>query len=161
MRTPGSAAELEARRRWAVELLSQGETCPEVAESLGVSLSSVKRWKAAWTKGGLAALAAKPHPGPKPRLSAPQQRQLEKILLRGPSAAGYATDLWTCPRVAEVIRRKFGVRFHAAHVWRVLQGLNWSCQQPERRARERDEAAIRRWRERDWPRIKKEHSAKS
>jgi transposase len=94
-------------------------------------------------------------------LSPNQKRQLEKILLRGSLAAGYSSELWTCPRVAEVIRREFGVKYHADHVWRLLRGLNWSCQKPERRARERDEKAIRRWRERDWPRIKKERSTKS
>jgi transposase len=159
MRPKGSAAKLEARRRWAVELLAEGMTCPAVAKLVGRSLSSVKRWKAAWKKGGIEAIAAKPHPGPTPRLSTRQKRQLVKILLRGPLCAGYSTDLWTCPRVAEVIRRRFGVRYHADHVWRLLRSLNWSCQQPERRARERDEETIRRWRERDWPRTKKELSA--
>jgi len=161
MRPKGSAAELEDRRRRAVDLLAKGKTCPEVAELVERSLSSVKRWKAAWKKGGVDAIAAKPHPGRTPRLNRNQKRQLERILLRGPLASGYSTDLWTCPRVAEVIRRRFGVKYHAAHVWRLLQSLNWSCQKPERRARERDEEAIRRWRERDWPRIKKELSVES
>jgi transposase len=161
MRTQGSATELEARRRWAASLLAKGLTCAKVAELVGAGLTSVKRWKAAWKKGGLEALAAKKHPGRAPRLSASQQRQLVRILVRGPLQAGYATDLWTCPRVAEVIQRRFGVCYHPDHVWRVLQALGWSCQAPERRARERDEAAIRRWRERDWPRIKKGNSTES
>lgn len=161
MRPKGSAVELEARRRWAVELLAKGKTCPDVAELVGRSLSSVKRWKAAWKKGGIAAIAAKPHPGRTPRLSPNEMRQLEKILLRGPLAAGYSTNLWTCPRVVQVIRRQFGVKYHAAHVWRLLRKLNWSCQKPECRARERDEDAIGRWRERDWPRLKKELSPQS
>lgn len=161
MRPKGSAAELEVRRRLAVGMLAKGKSSREVAELVGASMSSVKRWKAAWKKGGLEAVAAKPHPGRTPRLSSAQHRQLEKILLRGPSAAGYSTDLWTCPRVAEVIAKRFGVAYHDAHVWKLLRKLGWSCQRPERRARERDEAAIRRWRERDWPRIKKEHVAAS
>jgi transposase len=161
MRPKGSAAELEARRRWAARLLAKGLNCTQVAEFVGAHLSSVKRWKVAWKKGGVEALAAKTHPGRTPRLSARQKWQLEKILLRGPLTAGYSTDLWTCPRVAEVIHNRFGVRYHVDHVWRLLRNLNWSCQKPERRARERDEAAIRRWRKRDWPRIKKERSPKS
>lgn len=161
MRPKGSAAELEVRRRLAVGMLAKGKTIREVAELIGASESSVKRWKAAWVKGGVDALAAKPHPGRPPRLSTAQLRQLVNILLRGPIAAGYATDLWTCPRVAEVIAKRFGVKYHDAHVWKLLRKLNWSCQKPERRARERDEAAIRRWRKRDWPRIKKEHFSAS
>jgi transposase len=152
---------LEVRRRLAVRMLSQGKSASEVSELVGASLSSVKRWKAAWQKGGVEAVAAKPHPGRKPRLTPAQKRLLVRMLLRGPRAAGLGGDLWTCGRVAEAIRRRFGVTYHADHVWRILQTLGWSCQKPELRARERDEAAIERWRTRDWPRIKKEPSPKS
>ena len=142
-------------------MLSQGKTASEVSELVGASRSSVKRWKAAWKKGGVEAVAAKPHPGRKPRLTTAQKRDLERILLRGPRAAGFSSDLWTCGRVAEAIRRRFDVTYHPDHVWRILQGLGWSCQKPELRARERDEAAIDHWRTRDWPRIKKEPATKS
>lgn len=75
--------------------------------------------------------------------------------------AGFDTDLWTCPRVTQVIAQTFGVRYHVDHVWKLLHVLGWSCQKPQLWARERDETAIRRWREHDWPRIKKELSAAS
>jgi transposase len=75
-----------------------------------------------------------------------------------PCKAGYRTDLWTCPRVAEVIAEKFDVEYHPADVWKLVRRLGWTCQKPEQRARERDDAAIRRWRERDWPRIKRGRS---
>ena len=103
-------------------------------------------------------MKAKPHPGPKPRLNGKQKRRLVKILLAGPRKAGYRTDLWTCPRVAEVIAQKFQVEYHPAHVWKILHSLNWTCQKPEQRARERNEAAIQKWRKRDWPRIKRGRS---
>jgi transposase len=89
-------------------------------------------------------------------LDAAQHKELVGILLAGPQAAGFRNDLWTCPRVAQVIERRFGVRYHPAHVWKLLGKLGWSCQQPEQRAREQNERAIRRWRNRDWRRIKKE-----
>lgn len=155
MRTQGSAAELEAKRRIAGELLLQGKPVAEVARLVKASWSSVKRWKVAVERGGLDAVAAKPHPGKPCRLSARQKQQLVRILIQGPLKSGYATDLWTCPRVAEVIERRFDVRYHVDHVWRLLSGLGWTCQKPEQRARERDQAAIARWRARDWPRIKK------
>jgi transposase len=100
-------------------------------------------------------LRAKPHPGPKPRLSRRQKARLLAKLRQGPRKAGYATELWTCPRVAAVIQQLFGVRYHPAHVWRLLRELAWSPQKPEHRARERDEKAIARWRLRTWPRLKK------
>ena len=158
MRLNGSAAELEARRMLAGRLLLEGSDVDEVAEIVGASLSSVKRWRQAVEKGGLEALKAKPHPGPKPRLNAKQKQQLVNILLAGPQKAGYHNDLWTCRRVAAVIAKKFGVVYHPDHVWKILRSLGWTCQKPEQRARERDEAAIRRWREKEWPRIKRGRS---
>ncbi|MCX5638071.1 MAG: IS630 family transposase [Planctomycetota bacterium] len=159
MRPKGSAEELEVRRRIAAKLLVEGKGICEVAKLVGASASSVHRWKETLEKGGLEALKPKPHPGRPCRLSSQQKKQLLKILLKGPLAAGFSTDLWTCRRVAEVIQRNFGVKYHPDHVWHLLRSLGWSCQKPERRARERDEKAIQRWRQRDWPRIKKNASA--
>ena len=155
MRPKGSAKELEVRRRLAGKLLREGKGIREVGRLVGASPSSVKRWKEMIDKGGMEALKAKPHPGRTPRLSIRQKEKLKKVLLKGPVAAGYHTDLWTCRRVAEVIEKVFGVSYHPDHVWYILRSLGWSCQKPERRARERDEAAIQRWRHVDWPRIKK------
>jgi transposase len=150
-----SPAAREARRIIAGQLLLDGKSISEVARVVKASKSSVKQWKDALDQGGLDALKAKPHPGRKPRLSAAQKQRLVAILLRGPLAAGYHTDLWTLQRVAEVIEQKFQVSYHPGHVWKILRALKWSCQKPQQRARERDEAAIERWRRRDWPRIKR------
>lgn len=143
------------RRSIAVELLQDGKTLTEVADLLNVSVSSVKRWKKAFQQGGLAALAPKRHPGPKSKLSLSQRRRLREIVLRGPLSAGFHTDLWTCRRVAEVVRREFGIAYHPDHLGRILHDLGFSPQKPQRRARERNEAAIERWRREAWPRIKK------
>lgn len=159
MRPQGSAAELEVRRRMAGRLLKEGKGIREVARLVGASPSSVERWKEAMKQGGLKALQAKPHPGPRPRLSSRQKQKLVKILKKGPQAAGYPTDLWTCRRVAEVIQRTFAVSYHPDHVGRILHLLRWSCQKPERRAKERDEEAIRSWRSEHWPHIKKRPKA--
>jgi transposase len=155
MRPKGTAAALEARRRRAADLLADGKTLAEVARTVKASPSSVHRWKQAMVQGGTAALAARPHPGAKPKLMASQKRRLVTMLLRGPRAAGYRTELWTCARVAEVVQRRFGVTYHPDHLGRMLHALGFSPQKPESRARERDEAAIRSWRAHDWPRIKK------
>src|SRR3990172_3179085 len=97
--------------------------------------------------------------GRPPKLDARRRARLERVLLRGAEAAGFSTPLWTCPRVADLVRREFGVRYHVDHIGRVLRTLGWSPQKPERRARERDEAAIQRWVKVDWPRIKKKPGA--
>ena len=95
----------------------------------------MKRWKADWKTGGVDALAAKPQPGPRCRLSDEQKGELVEMLLRGPLAAGYFTDLWTCARVAQVIHKQFGVTYHADHVGRILHDLGFTPQKPRRRAR--------------------------
>jgi hypothetical protein len=79
-------------------------------------------------------------------------------LRRGAGAWGFETQLWTTRRIATVIQRAFGVRLHRAHISRVLSALNWSCQKPERRAVERDEAAIERWKRYRWTAIKKRNA---
>lgn len=155
MRPKGSAAELEARRRRAAKLFRERKPLAQIAQLVGASLSSVKRWKRAWKEGGVAALAAKPHPGPTPKLSDGQQEALVKILRRGPLAAGYRTDLWTCARVTEVVRKRFGVLHHRDHLGRILHDLGFSPQKPQQVAREQDAAMVAQWRKQDWPRIKK------
>jgi len=155
MRPKGSAEALEVRRRIAAKLLQEGKGVRETARLVGASPSSICRWKRALEEGGWEALAAKPHPGRPSRLSAEQKEALVEILRRGPRAAGFPTDLWTLARVAKVIETHFGVKYHPGRVWHILRGLGWSCQKPERRARERDEEAIRQWREEEWPGVKK------
>jgi transposase len=88
-------------------------------------------------------------------LSQRQWKKLPKLLLKGALAWGYTTDLWTTTRIAQVMQREFNVKFHRAHVGRLLARLNWSCQKPERRALERDEEAIEEWKRQRWPALKK------
>jgi transposase len=155
MRPKGSAAVLEARRHRALRLLDQGRSLNEVARLLGCAPSSVMRWRDAREAGGKAALRVRFSPGRPPKLSARDRRRLVQRLRRGARAHGYATDLWTTARVARVIFREFRVRYHRAHVGRLLHGLGWSVQKPERRALERNEERIAHWKRETWPRIKK------
>lgn len=160
MRPKGSAEELEVRRRIAAKLLQEGKGIREVARLVGASPSAVHGWKQALDQGGSAALKSRPHPGRPAGLTPEQRKELEQTLLAGPLTAGFPTDLWTLARVAQVIERHFGVKYHPGHVWKILRAMDWSPQKPERRARERDEEAIQQWRKEDWPRIKKKPSEK-
>lgn len=155
MRPKGNSAKLEQRRRHAIAMLKQGMKPALVAKTLRTSLVSVGRWRKACRVGGIEALVAKPVPGRPLKLGLVERRHLADLLLNGPIHHGFATQLWTLSRVAQVIERHFGVIYHPSQVWRILLSLGWSCQKPESRARERDEAAIARWRRVDWPRIKK------
>jgi len=155
MRPVGTAEELERRRRRAVELISQRESPTVIAHVLGVYRTSLYRWRE-MAQQGPEGLAAKPHPGRKRRMTAQQHEKLEDLLLQGPRAHGWSNDLWTAPRVRVLIRRHFGIEFHVEHVRRIVkERLGWSSQKPERRARERDEAEIERWKREEFPHIKK------
>jgi transposase len=160
MRPKGSAEALEVRRRIAANLLAEGRGIREVARLVKASPASVLEWKRALEEGGLEALKPKPHAGRKAKLSLEQRAELEQILLQGPMASGFKTEMWSLPRVAKVIEHHFGVKHHPGHVWKILRAMGWSAQKPERRARERDEAAIERWRKEDWPRLKKKPARK-
>jgi transposase len=156
MRPYGSPEVLEARRRIAARLLVQGKTLTEVAAAVGASVSSVKRWSDALLRGGPSALASRPHPGPRPRLTSGDCERLIDALSAGAEYWGFPTPDWRCSRVKTLIERLFHVTFHVDYVGSLLHQLGWSPQKPEHRARERDEAAIERWRRVEWPGLKKE-----
>jgi transposase len=143
---------LELRRRQAVRAVEAGDHPKDVARIMGVGTRSIYRWlEFAQQPGGL---AAKPHPGSATRLSPQQQRELEQVLHQGAKAHGWPNDLWTTRRIAELIRRRFGVSLHHDHVGRFLRHkLRWSPQKPKRRARERDEDAIAHWKSVVFPEI--------
>ena len=138
-----------------MELLDKGLTMEEVSHRVGTSIASVSRWRKALAEGGPEALAARPVPGRPRKLSKAECSRLLELLLEGAMAYGYANELWTLKRIARVILREFGVRYHPNHVWRILRGLRWSCQVPERRPLQRDEEAIEHWKRHKWPHIKK------
>ena len=146
---------METRRKKAGKLFAKEYSAPEVARCLGVARQVAYRWKNAWDQGGHAALASKGPAGPKSKLTVAQTQQVTEALLAGPVAHGYKTALWTLPRVASLIEDLTGVGYHPGHVWRLLGASGFSCQQPERRAIERNDKAIRRWSRTGWPALKK------
>lgn len=144
------------RRRWrARKLLQQGLNQSEVARRVKVCPQSVSRWAAQIKQGGEPALRKAGRAGRKPELAVADRQRLEQLLIAGPEQAGYDTPLWTSRRVAKLIQREFSVEYHPGHVWKLLRALGWSCQRPEGRARERNEEAIRHWKQVQWPALKK------
>ncbi len=153
---------MEERRMRAAELFEQGVIPAEIARQVGVSHQIVSDWRAAWRREGRDGLRGAGRAGRLPKLSRDQLAQVEGELAKGAAANGYANDLWTLKRVAEVIERVTGVSYHPAHVWYILrQGLNWSWQRPARRATERNDEAIQHWVKQRWPQLKKGHGART
>src|SRR5713101_3837973 len=154
MRPRGSAVELERRRRRAMRLLQGGNSLSAVARMIGAAVSAVWQWRENWKKKGDQGLAARPTPGRPPRLTERQRQRLPKILAVGAQRYGLPNDIWTARRIGAVLKREFGVSYHPAHVTRLLAQLGWSYQKPERRALERNEAAIVHWKRYRWTEIK-------
>jgi transposase len=158
MRSKGSASALEAIRQRAVHNVLSGQTQAAVARVLGVHPVTVAKWVARHRAEGDAGLIAKPTPG-RPRFLTPEQdRQVRAWLAGKPTAHGFPTDLWTARRVAELIRRKFGVAFHPNYLREWLTRRGYSPQRPTRRPRQRNEEAVVHWVANDWPRIQKKRA---
>jgi transposase len=155
MRTKGSPAEFEQRRRLAVQRVRDGWLQKDVAAFLGVSERSVGRWVAAHRAQGDDGLTARPQPGAGPRLTDEQQLQALAWLQQPATAFGFPTALWTAHRLARLIADRLGVPFAPDYLRQWLRQRGYSPQKPQVKARERDQAAIDRWAEQQWVRLKK------
>lgn len=144
----------------AVRLFEKDVSPSEVARRLGVHRQSASRWRKEWLAGGKEALESKGKLGRNRELTPEQEEELAVILEAGAVAAGMPTEVWTLPRVAKIIRERFDVDYHPGHVGKVLSAMGFSCQRPTRRAIERDEEKIRKWKRHKWPALKKKPSAK-
>jgi len=147
--------EMERIRVRAFRLYQRGMAQAKIARELGVTKQAVFRWKTIWEKDGLAGLRFPGRAGRKPMLSPEQLMELEALLLQGPKAHGYVTELWTSRRIQEIISKQFGVGYHPNHIWRVMRALGWSCQRPTRQARERKAEDVHVWTRKVWSRLKK------
>jgi transposase len=149
----GTKKEQEERRMKAIPLLDIGVSQAEIADYLGVTQGAVSQWKTAYEENGREGLISIPHPGRKPRLSEKDFEELVEILEKGAIASGFPTELWTLPRVAEVIRDKFGVDYHDSHISKIMKKIGWSKQKPEKHAKEQNVDEVEHWRNVRWPEI--------
>ena len=152
--TAAERSRREQVRLTAAGLIEAGASDREVARRLRVSRMSANRWRRALAAGGRAALASKGAGGARCKLSVAQVAELETVLDAGPAGCGYADQCWTLARISEQVWRRFGVEYTLAGMDVLLHRVGWSVQVPARRAAERDEAAIARWREVTWPVVK-------
>jgi transposase len=139
-----------------VRLKQQGWYQRDIAEALDVSEVTVSRWLARARDGGPEALRCRPRTGAPPKLTAQQKRRLPEFLWHGAEAYGFRGEVWTCARIARVVEEEFGVHYHRGHVGRLLRELHWTPQVPIRRALQRDEPAIARWRVEVWPQLQRQ-----
>lgn len=136
-----------------MHLKQQGWYQRDSAAALGVREETVSRWLARARAGGPEALRVQPRCGPPPKLTPAQKRLIPEFLWHGAEAYGFRGEVWTCARIARVLEEEFGVHYHSGHVRRLLKELRWTPQAPIRRALQRDEEAIQRWRDEVWPEL--------
>jgi transposase len=154
--TNGPTDYREYRRQRAYDLKEQGWKQRDIAAALGVTEGAVSQWlKRAREEGGRDSLRHRPPPGPTPRLTPEQCTRLREVLEQGAEAAGFEGNVWTSKRIVTLIRREFGVRYHRAHISRLVRTLGLSLQKPIVQASQRNEVAIERWRRERWPALKK------
>jgi transposase len=154
-------SEAAKKRIKAGRMLLAGKGCAEVALAVGAARQTVYTWKAILDEGGIDALRAVPERGRPALLQADELAALRAALLQSPTEHGFGTELWTLKRVGLLIERMHGVRFGQTNIWRILGVLGFSPQKPEKRAIERNEDAVRQWKRRTWPALKKKPSAKA
>ncbi len=161
MGTKRDLATMEARRLQGARLLKRKVAQADIARELGVSRQAVSVWAKQLTavNGAVGKLKAKPLGRPK-RLNAEQSDALCAMLLKGALAFGFPTELWTIKRVRTLVKRELGVAYSHTGCWQLLRALGFTPQRPERRAIQRDEAAIVQWKRRRWPALKKTLDAK-
>jgi transposase len=139
----------------ALELYQEGWMQRDIAAALGATESAVSQWLASARRGGREALASHiDRRGAAPKLNPEQLRRIPDFLWHGAEAYGFRGDVWTCDRVAGVIREEFDVTYSKSQVSRLLKHLGWTPQVPITRAIQRDEEAIARWRVEAWPDLK-------
>jgi transposase len=144
----------EWRRMQAWRLKQLGWKQRDIAVALSASEAAVSQWLAAARAAGPDALLSRPVPGHPARLTEQQKRLIPDFLWHGPEAYGFRGELWTCARVAKVIKREFGVRYSKSQASRILKALEWTPQRPITRAAQRDEEAVERWRAEVWPELR-------
>ena len=147
--------QMERRRLAAARDLRAGPSQADVARKYGVSETSVSRWARRLRDGGLEALRATKAKRPGPRLSKADLGRLRALLIEGAAAHGWSTDLWTTKRIAALIEREFGVRYHFNHMGRLLRRLGFTWTKPRRVAREKDAARKDAWLRTTWVVIRK------
>jgi transposase len=161
MRTTGSPAELERRRRLAVHRVNEGYSPAEIADVFGVDVRSIRRWLAAFRRGGTMALTASYGAGRPPKLDHTQVKIVHRWLSRSPIEMGFDSELWTAGRVVELIRQAWDITFNHRYLCSWLRANGYTPQKPQRVPRERDEQVIAGWRNEAWPRIQKKRVGNS
>lgn len=155
-----SHKDKEKRRFKAAKMFEKGSKKSEIAGKLGVTPTAVNQWYKAWEEGGVEALKSIGASGPRSELTPEKRKAFKGAILKGPRNFGYETDLWTLPRLQAVMKKVNGIVFSEVWIWHIVRDLGFTPQKPQVKARQRDEKAIKEWKEKTLPNLKKMGSGK-
>lgn len=150
-----SREKREQVRLKAGRLFKWGASQAEITRKCKVTPAAVHYWRQAWEKHGFQGLKSKGHPGFASRLTQEKRLLFKRAMLKGPLLYGFETNLWTLSRLAFVMKKTTGVKFGHNHTWEIVRSLGFTCQKPRVKVKERDEKAIRAWKEKRLPGLKK------
>lgn len=151
-----STNEQALLRRLAVQRVLDGESAAEVTRSYGLGNKTIFKWLRIARENGLEALAPLPRTGRNRALSEMEAEEVKRWIVSGdPRQYGFDFGLWTRQIVADLISDRIGVTLSVTAVGNLLHRLDLTPQKPLRRAYERDEEAVKEWKEETYPEIKK------
>ena len=148
-------ADYEALRRRCVELKQAGWKQADIARAFGLTAGWVSRTLKTYREQGEAGLTTAKRTGAPSRLTAHQLDQLTKELAKGAEQHGFSGQVWTRPRINDVINKLFGVSYDPSQIGRLLKKVGWSRQKPARQARQQDPQAVANWQAERLPALKK------
>lgn len=93
--------------------------------------------------------------GRTPKLSIEQVELLKFMLVEGALKYGFPTDNWTQIRIAELIKDRFSIKYHPAHISNIMQRINFTSQKPSHRSYKQSESDVEDWKENILPNLKK------
>ena len=102
----------ELRRKKGYDLLVEGRQKAEIARKLDITWVTVNKWSKRLKKYGYDSWRDVKPKGRPEKLSSDQKKKMKEIIDNGPRKYGFKTDLWTLKRIAEVIRKEFGISYN-------------------------------------------------
>lgn len=151
-----SPKTLEEIRTRAVQRVQAGESPEIVIKTLGFSRACIYNWLARYRAGGWHALKTGSRTGRPKKLGGKQIAWIYKTVVdKDPLQMKFQFALWTRAMIAIVIKRKYGIRLSDSSVGRLLRQLGLSCQKPLYRAYQQNSEAVKQWKEKVFPEIKK------
>ncbi len=129
-RSQTASARLVERAQ-ILQLASEGQSVPQIAQTLSLNEKTVRKWFKRFEQEGLAGLEDAPRSGAPSRYTAENKARVLEAARTRPSALGLPYNSWTFERLAAYIREQLGMHMKKTRIFEILQeeGLRWRKQE--------------------------------